>query len=314
MAPKKITLEPELLNAQISFNLLNNNIDNAEALFKTAQQHITDETILLNLETDLAYYGNQPERLLELDRRNAFLRPSAKTYYNLASSEYLAGNYPAADHALDRAITLHSEYSFALNLKATIAMRVGNLTAAIQYYKKSLSLNPRKSTYTNLGVALTLSGSYNEAINNLELAIKQAPNDPISTLNLADAYNLIGDTKTSKEFYQHVISLTESPEKPSEFRPRAQAFAQIGEGIKALRTLNLAKTKFPNDGKFSYASATVNALSGNYTAALVAVETSIAKGEGKIWYRFPWFKELCKFELFTNKTYPETQPLCKDYL
>jgi len=311
LVPKSLMLEPEILNARISLLLLMDDYDGAKKLYKTADNHIDNKAALISLETDLAYYGNQSEKLLELDRKNVLLRPSAKTYYNLAYSEYSQGNFAAASEALTQALSLHPEYSFAINMKATLAMKAGDLQSAIAYYKKSISLNPRDITKSNLGLAYALSGKYNDAIAVYEEAISSSPNSPQITLNLADAYKLKGNEELSQKLYEKVIVETAALKKPADYILRSQALAQNGDSISAVRVLNLAKDTYPDSGYFGYASATVHSIAGNNSAALVAVENAINEGTGRAWFRFPWFKSLCKFPLFVNLTSPETNGLCE---
>lgn len=311
-APDSLNEDPSILAAKIYVKLQQDRHDEAEELFVFAQQVVKDKSALINLESDLAYYGNQPQRLLELDRKNSVLRPSAKTFYNLATSEYSFGNHAAAKAAVDRALELNPDYSFALSLRGTVAMRQGDLTSAIKDFNEALKSNQSGSNYSNLGVALMLIGSYQEAIESFKRALEISDQNTTYQLNIADAYMLNQELELANRHYDAVIQLTSDPSKIREFRDRAQAFAQLGNHSEAIRTLNAATKKYPDQSDFQYAAAIVYTMSDNQIAAVVAVEEALETGVGKVWFTFPWFKKLCVNDSFRQLTLPETDSLCFD--
>lgn len=311
-APDSLNEDPSILAAKIYVKLQQERHDEAEELFVFAQQVVKDKSALINLESDLAYYGNQPQRLLELDRKNSVLRPSAKTFYNLATSEYSFGNHAAAKAAVDRALELNPDYSFALSLRGTVAMRQGDLTSAIKDFNEALKSNQSGSNYSNLGVALMLIGSYQEAIESFKRALEISDQNTTYQLNIADAYKLNQALELANRHYDAVIQLTSDPSKIKEFRDRAQAFAQLGNHSEAIRTLNAATKKYPDQSDFEYAAAIVYTMSDNQIAAVVAVEEALETGVGKVWFTFPWFKKLCENDSFRQLTLPETDSLCVD--
>lgn len=310
-APRSLNEDAQLFNAKISLALLKGEIEEAKNHFLIAQQAIDDKAVLTNLETDIAYYGNNPENLLALDKRNATLRPSAKTFYNLATSEYSFGNYDATQTALDSALALYPNYSFALSLKATIQMRQGSLSEAINNFNTAITENPSGTNYSNLGLAYLLAQDYVSAIEQFKFAISTSPAKTTFHLNIADSYKLNRQKDLADHHYDRVIELTSAPSKASEFRQRAQALAQRGNFISAIKTLNTAVKKYPSDANLKHASAIVYTLSSNYVVAAVAVEESVTQGTGRVWFSLPWFKPLCNTESFKKLTYPETQPLCE---
>ena len=310
-APKKLTNDPTLLDANISLNLLSGNFEKAEELFNVAKEVVTDTATLTGLEADIAYYRNQNDRLLVLDRKFATLRPSASTFYNLATSEYAIGDYEAAKKALDAALNLHPKHTLSLSLRATIAMAIGKLDKAIESYERAISENPSSSNLSNLGLAFMLNEEYPKAISRFKSALEMSPSNTNYLLNIADGYKLNGQEKPAEGYYRKVISKTKKPQNVSDFVHRAQAFAQIGDFINAIRTVNTAKTSFPNDANLKYATALVYALSNNQTAAMVAVEDALSLGTGPVWFNLPWFESLCEIQTFAKLTKHEAQPLCK---
>ncbi len=309
--PRNLNHDPQILNAKISLKLLQEKPDEAKQLFELAQQVISDDATLINLETDLAFYGNQPDRLLELDKKNVTLRPSARAFYNLAHSEYSFGNYEAAEQALNNALSLYPEHSFAQDLKGSISMKRGDLDSAIQRYSSVIKLNPNSRTYSNLGLAHMLNGEYDKAIGFITRSRTLSPSKTGYILNLADAYHLSGQTALAQSLYQKVIDLTSQPVKASDFKHRPQALAHTGDFMGAIKTLNAANKKYPNLANLKYSAALVYTLANDDIAAIVAVEEALDLGTGKIWFSLPWFKPLCSSALFVEMTSPETASLCE---
>ncbi|MBX2849488.1 MAG: protein kinase [Acidiferrobacterales bacterium] len=310
--PKTLEGDRDVLNAKISLNLMHGDIEKAESVYEYAKGKIDDETVLINLETDIAYYGKQRERLLKLDRKNAVLRPSAKNFYNLAHSEYGFGNHEAAINALNSALKFYPKHSYALGLKGTILMNGGDLESAIENYKEAISLNPTASLYSNIGAAHTGLGKYSIAIEFLRKSIELSPVKARYHLNIADALNLDGHTDLATVHYSKVLDLTAKNKSLASFRQRTQALAHQGKFIEAIRELNEARRQYPDQSNLNYSAAIVYTLSGDNSAALVAIEDAIKEGTGKVWFNFSWFESLCGNQTFRNLTSPETQPLCLD--
>ena len=282
----------------------------AKSVYIALENEVSDELFLSEIESLLAYAEDDYEKLLQLDRQNATWRPSVDNLYNLATSEFFFGNHDKAYQAVEQALSLSPEDTYALDLKAGIEMNKGELSTAINTYKALLDKNQDSSIYSNLGIALMLDQQYTKAIESHKQAIKIKPEASLHHLNLADAYTLLGEHKLAESEYQTVLSLLQSPKSAQEYSSLAQAQAHLKQYSLAVKTLKTSNKKFPNIAELDYASSIVNTLAGNYVSALVDANDAIDRGTAPVWFSFRWFKPLCNYDDFRVKTGAATKMLC----
>jgi tetratricopeptide (TPR) repeat protein len=299
-----------------SLNLLLNlgEIEKAKSAFARLKNRFTDELFLSELESAIAFAENDNQKLLLLDRQNAVWRPSFNSFYNLAYSEFYYGSQAKTRQALEQALQLIPNQPYALNLLANLELSSGNVVEAIDTYEILLNNDKQNNSYflSNYGVALALNGSYQDAIKSHLRAIEINPKSPLNFLNLADAYNLQGNSALAENNYSKVLDfLAGTPKSAQEFSYQAQAQAQLGKLGLAVRTLKTANQKFPEYAELDYASAIVNTLAKNYVSALVDINDAISRGTAPVWFSFKWFKPLCGQEPFSQATGAATVTLCK---
>ncbi len=308
---------PKTLESRVSIKIILCNIaivtgDISQAESRLDEIRTTDADIveISQLESALAYAKNDFDSLLELDRKNVLLRPSALNHYNLATSEFFVGNLDSANEQLDAALALLPSYAYARDLKASIAMSQGKLTDAENIYKSLINESDGGNYYVNYALTLMLKGEATSAVTMLEKAIELNPKSTIARLTLADALSLSNQKRVAKKYYLEVISSIKSPTTPQDYSYLAQAQAHTGELTAAVRTLKIANGAYPDIAELDYASAIVNTLAGNYISATVDVKDSIEQGTSPIFYTFNWFKPLCSNKDFVDSTSPITSELC----
>ena len=310
-SPNKVKLNRTIKGDKIRLLLDLGKLPEAKSLFSSLKNEVKNELFLSEIESHIAYAENDYERLLELDRQNASWRPSANNLYNLAASEFFYGDSVNSKINVEKALKLKSNFTYALNLKATLELNFGNVAEAIKTYEAVLKSGADHGAYTNYGVALTLNKQYEKAIKNLLKAIDINPKDSPLYLNLADAYNLAGQKELAKENYNKVLTLLSLPESAQDYSYLAQAQAHTGMLNIAVRTLKTANQKYPEYAELDYASAIVNTLAKNYVSAVVDVHDSIARGTAPVWFTFQWFEPLCTKKDFVKITEAENASLCK---
>jgi len=129
---------------------------------------VTDDAVTIStLESALAYVKNDFDTLLELDRKNVQLRPSALNHYNLATSEYSIGNLEAAKFHVNATLALLPSDAYAKDLKGSIALSQGELDEAAAIYKHLISEHDDENYYANYGLTLLLKSDYTQAIASL---------------------------------------------------------------------------------------------------------------------------------------------------
>ncbi len=309
-APNTLKSQVDLKIILCNIAIATGGISEAESCLNEIRTTDVDIVEISQLESTLAYAKNDFDTLLELDRKNVLLRPSALNHYNLATSEFFRGNLDASDEQLDLALALLPSYTYARDLKASIAMSKGKLDEAETIYKSLISESKDESYYINYALTLMLKGQAFSATPMLEKANELNPSSALARLTLADAYSLSSQNDLAKKYYLEVISLIGSPTTPQDYSYIAQAQAHTGELTIAVKTLKVANGKFPDIAELDYASAIVNTLAGNYVSATVDVQDSIQQGTSAIFYTFNWFKPLCSSLDFVNSTTPVTSELC----
>ena len=280
---------------QIQLLVNQSEFSEARKLLDELSNTTTDRILMNQLSSEFAYATGDYETALQLDRENAVLHPSVRNYYSLATSEFLYGNYDASKVMIDNALALYPNHVYSRNLSAAIALSEGNVPEAMQLYESLVSLDASSENFSNYGIALMLDGNYSDAIQAHLKAVELNPRNPAFLLNLADSYNLSGNSNKANIQYENVILETTSPAGAQEFAVRAQALAQLGQYNEALRTINSAELQFPNLSELYYSASIVHSLAGNYEAAVVELENAITSGYGAIWFRPYWFENLCRY-------------------
>lgn len=287
-------------------------IPEAKSIYSVLEQSTTDRLFISKVESAIAYAEDDYSKLLELDRQNAIWRPSANNLYNLATSEFFFGNNELARSNVEQVLLLTPNDTYALDLKATIEMNLGNLELAIQTYQALLERGADSNAYSNYGLALSVSGNYAEAVNSLEKAVLINSKSSLYLLNLADAQTLSKNTDQAKSNYRKVATMLKNPKTAQEFSTLSQAQAHLGDYNSAVKTLKVARKKYPNIAEIDYAASIVNTLAGNYISAVVDANDAIERGTAPIWFSFEWFKPLCGFKDFRNTTGAMTESLCSE--
>ena len=308
--PNRISEDIAIKRAKINALVDLERVPEARSVYLRLKEEISDELLLSEIESRLAYADDDYEKLLQLDRQNAIWRPSVDNLYNLATSEFFFGNHDKAHKAVERVLSLSPGDTYALDLKAGIEMNKGNLSTAITIYQGLLDKNQDSNIYSNLGIALMLDQQYSKAIDSHQNAVEIKPDSSLHHLNLGDAYTLAGKHELAKNEYQTVLSLLQSPKSAQEYSSLAQAQAHLKQYNLAVKTLKVSNKKFPNIAELDYAASIVNTLAGNYISAVVDVNDAIDRGTAPVWFSFKWFKPLCPFDDFKASTGAAVKMLC----
>ncbi len=309
-SPNKVKLNRTMQRAKINLLLDMGRVSDAKTIFSSLKSRDNDELFLNEIESSVAYAENDYEKLLVLDRQNASWRPSARNLYNLAASEFFYGDIERSQVNVGKSLELRPNFTYALNLKATLELSTGNVEEAIKAYESVLERDADNEAYSNYGVALTLNKRYKDAIDSLLKAIEINPKAAHHYLNLADAYNLSGKKELAKKNYDKVVAMIVPPESARDYSYLAQAQAQTGMLNLAVRTLKTANQKYPEYAELDYASAIVNTLAENYVSAIVDINDSIQRGTAPVWFTFEWFHPLCAKKEFLHTTGAANTKLC----
>nr|WP_279545388.1 serine/threonine-protein kinase [Pseudoteredinibacter isoporae] len=229
------------------------------------------------------------------------MRPSVRTYRDIAINYWYLGEVKKAIDYLEKALALNPKDIHAGLTLATFYMTSGDLDKAERMFLRLEEKSQISSTFDNLGLLYMLRRNYKRA-EEYFIKTSKITNDLRSwPLNLADAYALQGETEKARKYYLMVIDKLGDSMRSDQLGSTSQAYIHIGESKKALAALKKAKEIAPDNSDIVYAEAIIYAKLEDYPSALIAIERSISLGLGAIWYSLPWFDVLCKHQIHGTK-------------
>jgi serine/threonine-protein kinase len=258
-----------------------------------------DARVLERRSRLLASQGRQEEALATM-RKAAQLQPSAKRLCNLAETELKLGHIPEARRDIDLLLQRAPGDISGLTLLALIEMSSGDLNRAFQIFRGLVDRSDRSPglvQLSNFGLTCFLLGRYAEAEAAFRRILASEPNNPLYTLNLADACLLRGKRAEAEDLYRRVVALIENDAAAAGAQfltVKAQALAHLGRGPQAVDAVQEALRLAPDQGPVAYEAAVVYALVGEEESALVNVEKALRLGFEPRWFTFPWFDPLRK--------------------
>ncbi len=135
---------------------------------------------------------------------------------------------------------------------------------------------------------------YDAAGQALERAVSEAPQGASYVLNLADIRRLQGLAEQAEELYRRVLELIdEDAAQAQSITVRAQALAHLGQKMDAVRAIQEALLKAPQDGNIAFEAAVVYSIVGDEYSAFVHAEQAVKLGyRDRNWFTLPWFDRL----------------------
>jgi len=260
--------------------------------------------------------GRYSEAIAELKRAQALAPNSDEVYRRLGSAYLATGDTPRAIEAYQKAIELNPYYwinqnslgnayfqagDFKKSLQAfqqvtvlepdvnngfenagSVLVQEGKYAEAIPYLQKALQIEGDYASYSNIGVAYTLTKRYAEAAQALEKALALNPNDTLTAMNLADVYRGSGQAEKAKAEYQQAISLgfrelQTNPKDADVMALVAMSYAKLGNSQEAESFIQRARAQRTDDVDILYKEACINALMGKPTRALALLQDALEK-------------------------------------
>lgn len=265
-----------------------------ESLRPLAAEHPQVEA----LEALLLERRGETEIALDRLRQATRIQPSLRLKRYLSMMEYRRGNGDRARQLFEEILELAPYASdVRLNL-ANLEVMTGDPTRAVVQYRALLESSPDLGTLTNLGVAHMLLRQWPEARQAFEQAETLAPGSPVLLLNLADAEHLAGEEDSAKERYQAIVRhLHQEPNAAGGalwqgLTIKGQALAHLGEAEGAVAAAQEALRLAGDNPQVMAETATIFALVGEKTSALVSIRRALDAGVDERWFGFPWFDDL----------------------
>ena len=182
---------------------------------------------------------------------------------------FSAGRYKEAAEAFKKAIEADPEKAGArVNLAAALG-QMFKYKEAISQLQEAIRLAPENVTaHFNLGSLQANSGDYEEAITHFQFVVKKNPKDSQAHLALADG--LLREQQFESAFQHYETALKLDPGLAQGWIDLSSAFSTTGKHADALRILEEAHSRLPNDG------AVINAL-----ARQLATTPDLEQRQGK---------------------------------
>ncbi|TMP39085.1 serine/threonine-protein kinase [Pseudoalteromonas rubra] len=272
-----------------------------EALFEThlalaRARHFSVYDIEVILSKRAKQQGDLKAAITHLHEAMA-LRKNTSIMFNLANTYYQNGQFEQAWHYLDEVLRLDPDDYLANQLLADIHLTEGRVSAAIERYKKVISVDAQPFDINALVLSYMLDGQFSEALSAAK-PLTQIENNSLFLLNLADIEKLNGNMEKAAYFYEQVIEKNKASDDFYDLLDVAQAHAQLSNHEQAVTVLNQAIKQSPDNREYAFTAALVYTQVGELTSAMVNVKSALELGYGAVWFNLPWFEALCQRDEF----------------
>ncbi len=274
----------EILNKAVTFHQAGR-LAEARSLYEqllTRQPQHPDALHLLGV-----LLGQQGDRLAAVDmiRRAIVQQPTIASYHNnLANALKDTGRLDEAILSYRRAIELdpHDALPFA-NL-AAISLQQGKIDDAISHYKAAIDLQPKPTSpqpdrvlarlHNDLGVALAQTGRLEQALAQLNFAVRADPDYSDSYNNLGLVLSQLGRAADSINSFHEAIH--RRPQFPEPYNNLGIALTKQGRGEEALAAYRKALELDSKNPKTYVNLAQTLITLGEPDQAIQAAKTAIA--------------------------------------
>jgi tetratricopeptide (TPR) repeat protein len=124
---------------------------------------------------------------------------------------YKEGKFQSALEVVQRLQKVYTCSVVLNDLGGEFASELGFLDTAIEYFSKSLEINPSAGmTFYSLANALKRKGNYRSAISNFQQSIEIQPGHVESHFNLANTFKELGDLESAIKHYQRAMEINPS--------------------------------------------------------------------------------------------------------
>jgi tetratricopeptide (TPR) repeat protein len=161
----------------------------------------------------------------EMHQRAIDLRPDYwRNHYDMGRFEWqFAGDLQSARRHMEKANQIHPEGFAPLIGLGILHLTQGNLENAEIYFRKTLEKSPNLYAYNNLGLIYYYRGQYDLALRNWQALLKEAPDKPLNTANVADALRQLDRKDESNAFYRQAIEKFRSALKTNRADDKSRA-------------------------------------------------------------------------------------------
>jgi predicted Zn-dependent protease len=204
------------------------------------------------------------------------------------------GHVDDARRHLNELLDVSPDNPWGLSKRAELELRYGDIAQAEQGYLQAIKIKRRRVDYSNLGLARSLQGKYEGAIEAYRDALNITPDSPGTLLNLAEAELALGRKDEAEEHLRRTLESLDARRRvstlpDSDSMIQAQCLARLGQLREAVKiTLQVLK-KGSDDSQVLYIASLVYALAHDRQSALVNAEEALDKGLQPEWFQLRAF-------------------------
>jgi len=178
---------------------------------------------------------------------------------------------------LNQAIRLDPNYAGAYAQRGVAYSVIGQQQRAIEDYNHAIRLNPNNiMAYTGRGMAYKVSGQHQRAIEDYNHVIQLDPNNAMAYSIQGVAYIGMGKHQQAIEVYNKAIQL--DPNNAMVYAGRGIAYSGIGQYPRAIEDYNHAIRLNPKNGGAYYNIGCIYSLQNNIPEALKYLELALQNG------------------------------------
>ena len=223
--------------------------------------------------------------------------PSWSNLFRLADLEIKAGRIADARRHLEQLLARSADNIWGLDKLGNLELLEGDPARAERIYLDLIRRQPQRPYYTNLGLARSLLGRPDSAVEAYRHALELAPGHVAVLLNLADTELALGHHAEAQSLYAQTLDRLAATERAAGLSPiermvRAQCLAHLDRSREAVELTQSTLRASGDDPEVLYAASLVYAQAGDRASALVNAKLALEKGVQPRWFTLPAFGPL----------------------
>lgn len=233
---------------------------------------------------DIYRLQQRPDEAITILRSAIGLQPGNWQPYNtLGVFLFRQGRYAEAAEQFSYVTELDDRNMQSIGNLAASYMLAGDFEAAAPVYQRSIEIEPRSRTFSNLGLMYYYLGRYEKAAAALEDGIKMAPNNHLLWMNLGDILAAADRRTEATNAFKSADELASqstivNPNDPALQMDRAWISAMLGREAEAMDFISRSAKSLPDDPYGDYIRALILVRYGDADEAILSLEQALAKG------------------------------------
>jgi len=284
---KAMTLNPNLDVVYTALGVLyltTGRYDEAEDSYLQALESDPNNVSALTGLGTVYQLQQKPDAAEARHRQATGLHPGDWSAYNsLGNFLFSSGRYLEAAEQYETVVALDNRNMVGFANLGTAYMLAGDFASAAPALDKAIDIEPRPSTYSNLGLMLYYLGDLDAAISAHRRATELAPNHHLTWSNLGDALWVAGEPAQATIVFEKAEVLASEALRvnrndPGFLMDLAWISAMLGRHDDARELIDKARLQAPDDPYAHYIDGLVHLRSGDTDASLDALELAAEKG------------------------------------